>query len=528
MKKVKLLWFLLSIILLISACSHSSVDSSDDMIVPPQNQLMPLAGVWEVEDILITESSAKNEDREDWLGRQVQFSRDHMYLRGISLEKPQYQMKTVNAESYLLFNSKSLPSDFSFPNKEIEVITVIDDDRFFCDILILDSEEIILKIQGNSLLLSKLSDEAGDYIFGDITKESNDNGESIRDEKAEITDTGVLIGLRSKNTDSDGEDRYDYRTLWISSIKNEVGPVLQMEQIFFPRRSGFWKITVKKEQKDHILEESILSSNVLMNESQVEAQLKNKKPGFEGYVATSGYGMSLMDSAEESRLITGEVFRRIDYVGNDYISIETTEKSINNSENLDTQTSKLQLLPIDGLPNANSVKISDISGEIGVISIKSAWEKALNSLKIENADILYREGLLENFGMERKLGNWRLKGRINYTKEGVINTADYNINILPPSRVVFYDTLFVPWKNIKDRVPRALDAYTSPNKDIAIVRTKRELLVYDIHGNELDQYPKVRIDLKEEETVIMAEWATGKYVENWEGIFLKTGGSALE
>ena len=192
------------------------------------------------------------------------------------------------------------------------------------------------------------------------------------------------------------------------------------------------------------------------------------------------------------------------------------------------ETSKLQLLPIDGLPNANSVKISDILGEMGVISIKSAWEKALNSLKIENADILYREELLENFGMERKLGNWRLKGRINYTKNNVFNTADYNINILPPSKVVFYDTLFVPWKNIKDRVPRALDAYTSPNKDIAIVQTKRELLIYDIHGNELDQYPKIRIDLKEEETVIMAEWATGKYVENWEGIFLKTGGSVLE
>ena len=162
MKKVKLLWVVLSMILLISACSHSSVDSSDDMIVPPKNQLMPLEGVWEIEDILTTESPVENENREDWLGKQVQFSRDHMYLRGISLEKPQYQMKTVNAESYLLFNSKSLPSDFSFPNKEIEVITVIDNERFFCDILILDSEEIILKIQGYSLLLNKLSDHTGD------------------------------------------------------------------------------------------------------------------------------------------------------------------------------------------------------------------------------------------------------------------------------------------------------------------------------------------------------------------------------
>ncbi len=94
--------------------------------------------------------------------------------------------------------------------------------------------------------------------------------------------------------------------------------------------------------------------------------------------------------------------------------------------------------------------------------------------------------------------------------------------------MVFYDALLVPWTNIKDVVPRAIDAYTSPNKDIALIFTKDELLIYDIHGNDLERLPKERIDLKNGETVIMAEWATGQYVESWKDIFQKSGGEEVE
>ena len=90
--------------------------------------------------------------------------------------------------------------------------------------------------------------------------------------------------------------------------------------------------------------------------------------------------------------------------------------------------------------------------------------------------------------------------------------------MIPPPEVVSYNTL-MPWTNVKDKVPRALDVYTSPNKDIAIVFTKSEILIYNIHGNELSSYPREKLKLEKGEIAIMTEWATGQYVESWENTF---------
>lgn len=527
MKTVKMLVFLLVISLMLSACSSPSTDSSEK-IVSPQNQLMPVEGTWEVSEVLMTTSSNEGEDKEEWLGQKVQFSDTYMSLGESILENPQYQMKRVNGEEYLLFNSKTLPSNFVFPNKDVEVITVIDQDKFFCEVLIIKENELVLKMQSNTFYLTKLSEEVDQYISNKSDDENNQEINIQMDKESPIH-TGVLIGLRSENKSSnnDSENEYNYRTLWISSKNNEINPVLEIENIFFPRRSGFWKIEMKKATQDSRSEQYISANNVLMEDNKAEIQLKARMMRNEEIPTNNEDVAPELDFSKWGEK-TGEIKRKINYVGNDYISVETIGKGeyIVGSENW--ESSKLQILPIDGLPNGRGVKISDILDETGVISLKSAWEKAINYLEIDNSNILYREELLENFGMDRKLGHWFLEGRINYIKEKEFNTADYSISLIPPPKVVVYDTLFVPWTNIKDRVPRALDAYTSPNKDIAIVLTKRELLIYDIYGNDLGRYPREKLKLKEGETIIMAEWATGQYVDRWEDIFQKSGGQLLD
>lgn len=519
MKTFKILAILLIVSLALSACSSPTTDSAEK-IVSPQNQLMPIKGTWEVSKILTTENF-NEEDKEEWLTKIIQFSDSYMSIGEYILENPQYQMKRVSGEQYLLFNSKSLPKDFVFPNKEVEVITVIDEDKFFCEVLLIKENELILKIQNSSFYLSKVSDEIDEYISSESDKENNENM-NIQMDKEGVVNTGVLIGLRSLNKNNNDPIRdYNYRTLWISSTNSEINPILEMENIFFPRRSGFWKIQMENAKDGYRSEDYIVANNILVENNKEEIQLKSK------IMQSEGLSLKVADIDQELDLDrwgerNGEVKRKINYVGNDYISVETTGSGGYIFGNEKWEKSKLELLPIDGLPNGKGIKISDLLEETGVISMKSAWEKAVNYLKIDNHNILYREELLENFGLERRLGHWFLSGRINYIKDKEFNVADYNIGLIPPSKVVFYDTLLVPWTNIKDRVPRALDAYTSPNKDIAIVLTKREILIYDIIGNELGSYPKEKLELKEGETIIMAEWATGHYVENWANTFKTT------
>jgi predicted DNA-binding antitoxin AbrB/MazE fold protein len=100
-------------------------------------------------------------------------------------------------------------------------------------------------------------------------------------------------------------------------------------------------------------------------------------------------------------------------------------------------------------------------------------------------------------------------------------SGDFNINLMPSSKIILYDTLFIPWTAIKDKVPEAIDAYTSPSKDIALIVTTKYILIYTIENGALSSLPIQKVKLKEGESVIMSEWSTGDYVYNWERCFYK-------
>ena len=74
---------------------------------------------------------------------------------------------------------------------------------------------------------------------------------------------------------------------------------------------------------------------------------------------------------------------------------------------------------------------------------------------------------------------------------------------------------------MKDKLPHAIDIYTSPNKDIAVVLTRNEIYVYSIHDKQLWDEPLGKYRLKDGSSVIMAEWCMGSYVSAWEKSFIR-------
>jgi len=195
MKTAKTLIILLAISLIISSCTSPTTDSAEK-IVSPQNQLMSIKGTWTISKVLMNATSDEGNEAA-WLNSRVQFANHYISLGESTLEAPQYQMKRVNAEEYLLFNSKSLPKDFRFPNKELEVITVIDQDKFFCEVLIIKEDELVLKIQGNSFYLNKIDDEVDEYISMGIEDENNQELNILMDEeKIPRTELSHIVDLQ--------------------------------------------------------------------------------------------------------------------------------------------------------------------------------------------------------------------------------------------------------------------------------------------------------------------------------------------
>ena len=98
-------------------------------------------------------------------------------------------------------------------------------------------------------------------------------------------------------------------------------------------------------------------------------------------------------------------------------------------------------------------------------------------------------------------------------------STTYSLGIKANERLTSYDTLYIPWKSLKSELPFMADAYMSPSGRLAIILTKEEILIYLIEDGKISKEPLKNIPLKNEETVIMAEWCEKDYVDKWGSVF---------
>src|SRR5699024_5905906 len=156
----------------------------------------------------------------------------------------------------------------------------------------------------------------------------------------------------------------------------------------------------------------------------------------------------------------------IKYVGNDYVAVE----DINIKRDSSIGNRKYQVLPIDNVANSSGMKITDIAGIEARDAFYNSASASLSIKKAQNHKLLEDTVDEENFTVTRRNGHWIMRGRMRYSDERALDYYfDFNINIIPATKLVSYDELSISWNIIKDQIPTAIDAYTSPTSDIIIV-----------------------------------------------------------
>ncbi|HBQ26633.1 MAG TPA: hypothetical protein DD791_09600, partial [Syntrophomonas sp.] len=343
----------------------------------------------------------------------------------------------------------------------------------------IDDATVVSFVQNKVLLLHKIAAHADDprsiaNASIDDTDQYNKTGVS-----------GIFIGLKIPS-----HQDYIYKTVWIAADDKKLHPVLSRNDIYFPRKSGFWELQVKQGN----------------NRAALSAHNMAEKD----LAATEKVSTKTASSVSESIVI--------DYIGNDYVAIENNTGGI----------TRLQVLPVDKLSSAIGIKVLDLLGPAGLKAYHGAREQAVQTLYSQGIASINADINEDNYGLTRKNGHWYLRGRVNYYGNNAPGIMEFDIKLLPPAKLVFYDALYPGWQSIKDRVPNALDAFASPNKDIVVVKTKSKLYIFSINGEQLNSIPLGEIALDEGTTIIMAEWATGFYVDDWEKNFLTNGASVLE
>ena len=484
-KFMMILILTLIFLLLCGGCAESS-GASAGKIIPPSNQACPLGGRWTVlQELGPGENTDLSENAEDaeqkWVGTDVQINADAIALGDQVWNHLSYKIKKVDAADYLMTRYVSF-NDISLPESQaVDVITVYAASNFLGEFMKIDDESMISFIQDKALLMNKISDQT------DIALGEADTKEQDRNLTGTEGTSGILLGLKIPSNGG-----YTYQTLWIAADHQQLRPVLASEQLFFPRTSGFWALRVKA-----------ADSGTVGNMLEVR-NVAEKVPG----IKEKDNDLPVRDDIAT---------RTINYIGNNYVAIEKQADGV----------SQLQVLPVDNLSSPEEIKVSDLLGEEGSSIYQGAREHAASELRKKGFTSIIRDEAGENFGLVRKNGHWFLIGRINYLNGEKHEDFNFDLKIIPPSSLIFYDTLMLSWHSIKDRVPDALDAFTSPNKDIAMIKTKNKLLIYRIAAEQLAENPLAEVDLREGTTVIMDEWATGSYVDSWEKSFLSYGAQPL-
>ncbi len=458
---------------LLGGCTNLSLTTAGK-ILPPVYDVCPLEGKWSVMDELGSEgySSATNLCSE---AESFQFSREMAILGSNVWAQPTYKIKKVNARDYLMTRYIVLDGYLASINQIVDIVTVFAGANYLGEFMKIDDATVISFVQNKVLLLHKVADRADDPSSIANLNVASDNHYN------NTATSGIFIGLKIPSN-----NEYIYKTVWIAADDKILRPVLSGKDIFFPRRSGFWELQVKSGASQGGAE--LWAQNVAIKDA-----LKDKVP------------------AKTASLSTQSIV--VDYIGNDYVTIARNNGG----------TDKLQVLPVDQLSSPMGIKVADLLGDTGSTAYRSARQQALQTLHSQGITLIEEDVSEDNFGLTRRNGHWHLQGRINYHQNGTPETMEFNINCIPPASLVFYDTLYLSWQSIRDRVPNAVDAFTSPNKDIAVIKTTSKLYFFGISGEQLDSVPLGEIDLKEGTSVIMAEWATGFYVDDWEKTFMNNG-----
>ena len=436
----KLFIFIISIFL--TSCSYIEPSNNIEKITPPTIK-SPLNGTWIVEKLVKSNNSLDSFMKSNILNKNIKIDGSYFVLGS-------YYWKNINIKTRLVKTSdyiKSINEDISKSinieklGNEIEIFSIMDNSKLLCDVIV--SNDIgILDISGNICKIKKTSSKAN-IDLSSLTHSSDGpfSKKTYFDSKS-----GVLLGLKTPiNNNKD----FSYRTLWISKSSYEIKPIYEINEIIFPRKTGFWT-----------LKEDTITSNNLTENIFIPKDLSQKS-------SSSKSLENLVTEQSIHNYSNGYIKKEITYVCNDFLSVKLKGEATKNGYK--KPIDKLHIYPISSLPFENSVSTTDIFKNQSKDITNKEFSKAFESIEGNNTLILNSLEQEKNIGITRRDSHWLFTGKINYVNDNGFGTKDYNLSIIPPSDIVFYDNLIMPFNNIKEYVPFATDAFSSPKNDMIVV-----------------------------------------------------------
>ncbi|AEY66852.1 hypothetical protein [Clostridium sp. BNL1100] len=471
-KKIRVL---LTILLLISASLFSGCSSVnfsiEDTIKPPEGKNIAVKGTWKIQNYILTDNSSlipgKQEKYEQFIGKEAVFDNEVSAIYKEVCINPQYKSIRTSAGTFIQNKYRISEDVLGITTENVNIVTITTDNQLFHELIVTDANTAYVYMEGGFLALKRISVDIDEKIRAESLGSVGLDIDSGDYKEDPLLRSGVLLGIRSADN--------NYRTLWLYFKNRETKAKLYTSQLVVPRAKGFWEIG------------SVAIDNTVNIYAEPFADLTKKQ---QSKILSK---INMINKKPDSKIL---------FVGNDYIGIESDMR--------------LGVLPIDNLATKKPVLLSDIIEGASANTLKQSAEVFISSLDSKRANKLNHQPEEDNFTLQRRNGHWIMKSRLYYKDtSGDKKYEDFDLKQMVPPKLIHYDEMNVPWNEIKSRSPWTRDAYMSPNKDIVILASEDNIIVYTVQNKNTITKQLLKIPLIKGESIIMTEWATGKYADMW-------------
>ncbi|WP_010293153.1 hypothetical protein [Clostridium senegalense] len=500
MKKIFGLISMFIMIILLVGCKYDNIDLAVKAKEPTTTPI--INGQWIVNGYKPLEKSDNlNESYNVWNKSIITINTQVAIFPNNTYKNPKYKLKVVEAENYILKKYGIEPKEIGINDERISIISISSDEHYYEDVLLIDNDNAIVESNNIIYYISRIDSNDIDELKEKQNQKGVAIGNSKYSDESDLTKekSGVFIGLKeTTKMDTyplifknyiDKMNEFSYRTLWVN-FDGENVEIKEIPYIFLVRKNGFWKVESERVSGNDYIQDNITAIPLNKKDEENNALKKEIRNGWT-------YGTI-----------------EINFIANDYMCVETHGNNVD-YENEKFDYENLETIPIDTVYSGEmkSISISKILGKEQLEVVNEEIMRINNKTGSINKEDYTKD--FWGFGVERVPGKWGMKGRVN---QDLTNNdyADFQIPIDVPQTLLKYDSVYLPLAKVKEQVPRAKDVICSPNKDMAVVFTDEKILVYKIVGTNLSDSPLGEFDLKENEKLIMAEWATGDYVDQWD------------
>lgn len=326
------------------------------------------------------------------------------------------------------------------------------------------------------------------YSFYSTYKNISKNTFRIEENLSVKYNSTLLLGLRN---DID-KDTTTYRTLWIAPDENNKLKVMgQLNYIIVPHKDCFWKIEP-------------IRYNFTNTNDYVE------------YLVAHSISESYTPETFEYKFETYGC--KLNFVDRNFVAISTSYN--NHKESQKNYINKFcGVTDIEKLSNyrytEDTITLEDVFKEKSSALIKKyRKEKIISSKPLSNNSVNTTSG--SNWNIERQDGKWvtQIAKTFKYSE----NNNDYilyNTKLKLPQSIAYYDELCTDFSKIKKYIPDAVDAISSPEKNLIGIFTKNTLTFYPYFQDKIGK-DSLNIKLEDGEKMIMAQWATDNSIKSWE------------